>query len=277
MVRNIDSSYILYGIGALLGIAAILYFGQEVLLSLSPTVKSALLVLAFGFFLVSGLHTTRGSFSTVLIILAAGAYIIFLGYTIIRFTLTTNQIFLSLAASSALFIGVAYTVGERDIALTRDQAKYLLGGCVLLAALLITGDVLGPQATVSTTIVDSIDRTAAEQGETVVGTIQAANPFILSRMKDLPGYSACLVTANASARHPVMLEDGDGGRTVLLRAGATRVENITVRFPALTADDVPQDLQFPNDVDTIPVEQARRCPDTREESTLVIAERRRPD
>jgi hypothetical protein len=37
MVRNIDSSYILYGIGALLGIAAILYFGQEVLLSLSPT------------------------------------------------------------------------------------------------------------------------------------------------------------------------------------------------------------------------------------------------
>lgn len=281
MVRNIDGTTILYGIGAVLGIAAVLYFGQEVLLSLSPTIKSGLLFLAFSVFLIAGIHLGKNTINTALVVLSVGTYIVFLGYTIFRFRPSTNTIFLALAASSALFIGIAYAVNERELTLTQDQVKYIIGGGLILAALLITGDVLGPQASTTTEFADTVNLSSATDGRITIGTVQSDNPFIFSRTVDYPRYRACLVTSNATKR----LESHaniDSRQKTLLSGWETATYNITARFPvAASAPDQPSHPDLPsisaNELETVPVIQAEECPDTRDEPALIVTEQSYPD
>jgi hypothetical protein len=276
MDHRFDSSYILYGIGALLGIAALLYFGQEVLLTLSPTIKAFLLILSFAAFLTGGIRTEE-TVSTVLLILSAGAYIIFLGYTILRFSPTTNQIFLGLAVSSALFIGIGYSLNEDMLELDRRQTRYLLTACIVVAALAVTGDIIGPQATATASFDDSINLSNPGTGEARlgtfrIGTMELSNPFPLSRTVDIPSYRACIVTDNSTERYTtrVMVRD-----TVnLLGGGEKRTDAIEIRLP-LKARDHDHVPAF-SSLGTIPLLQQDSCPETRSEPALIVTPDQHP-
>lgn len=271
-----DVSTILYGLGAVLGVASILYFGWEILLELSPTIKSFILFSGFIFFLVAGVYRGYERLDTVLYVLSAGSYIVFLGYTIFRFALSTNQIFLTLALSSVLFLGLGYVFQIDRELLTRQQAQYLLIAVVAIVFLLVVVDVLGPQPTTEETFQDQVNVSA---GAVELGTVTVRNGFVFSRTAETPRYQACLYAPdmNTTARTHVSVDDRRS-RSMLLGGGEAREFTVTARFPAAPADEeervedrndvfTEQELQ---ELGTVPVEIADSCQETGDEATLTV-------
>ncbi len=273
----LDSSYILYGLGALLGIFAILYFGGEILLSLSPTVKSLILFTSFVFFLVSSLYLKTDTINTVLTVLSGGAYIVFLGYTVFRFTLSSNQIFVLLAFSSILFVGLGYMIRERGLSLTAQQSKLVLAGCVLVVLILITVDVFGSQASVDATWEDEVDAAQFVDSEVTIGTLQLQNDFIFSRVVDVPRHRICLFAPNQSERITRSAVSDDLSGSTLLSGGETRTTDVTVQFPVVPADvEEEHDRGLTADdyqaLGTIPVEHAAQCEESADTAKIVVAD-----
>ncbi len=219
MDLSLDSGRVLYGTGALLGIAALLYFGAEIILGLSPTVKAAMLLLGFAALFTGG-TATRMPLDLTLYVLSAAAYLSFLVYTLGRFSLATDHVFLALGLSSALFIGLGHAVREE---LLPDVApRRVLIGIGIVAAVLLAGDVAGPDATVETTFVDTV--TLEDGGEPVIGTVTVTNRFVLSRDVEPPALDACVYTAGMERRRIRVSADGLSG---LVGGGETVTANLT--------------------------------------------------
>lgn len=280
MVRDIDSSYILYGLGTILGIFAILYFGQEILLSLSPTVKSIILFVSFVFFLTAGLYLEEDSVNTALTALSGGAYIVFLGYTVLRFSPTSNQIFLLLAFSSALFVGLGYTIREKEYRLTTEQSRRVLAACGVFVLLLIAFDVMGAQAATSASFQSQADVSVVADNDRVeLGTVTFQNPFVFSRFAEIPQYHVCLYAPDHGQAEGLtaMTDIGDRYGDVLLRGGETITEDVTARFPmAVEREGVERGLtpEDYRDLGTLPVESMEQCPDTSDSARIVVADGR---
>ena len=201
MELKIDEAKLLYGLGAFLGIIAILYFGHELILDLSPTVKSFILLSGTIMFLGGAEYVKHDILKSSLYIFSAFSYLSFLVYIFGRFSFSSEQIFLILAASSVLFIGLGYLKSEKEYEMNRDQTRKVLGVLMALVALAVVFDVLGAQPEYSLELHETVEVTEGQEFE--IGVLEIRNDFPLSRNVNTPTFRGCL-----------FIEEGHDGRII---------------------------------------------------------------
>lgn len=270
-----DAGTVLYAFGAFLGVVTIAYFGRSLIFDLSPTVKALLLLGGAAAGLLTAQYRPRKPFSSAFNVLSVAAYLVFLGYTTLRFAFSTEETFLLLAASSAVFLGLGYLVREREVVLTPERARKVLLALMATAFLLTAFDVLGPQPTYDVALNDTV--TVADQPEPriTIGTVTVRNPFPLSRDVNVPRFEGCLYTPE---RQRLLLElqppeDIDEGP---LPGGATRTYTLRATVP-LQRDREETGRGHPVVNGTVPVERMDECPATAGTEKIVVTERVLPD
>lgn len=273
---EIDSSKILYLVGAVLGVATIVYFSAEIIVELSPTLKAAILFLGFFFFLAAAQYSESDLLGLVLYVLAAGSYVVFLGYTVLRFSLGENGVFLLLGVSSALFIGLGYALHEKELGLERRQALGVMAAVVLVAVAATGFDVLGPQPTVDSEFRDSVSLQDVDSpgDRVVVGTVTARNSFVLSRTAELPGLHACLLPVREIQPLSYRGEGGVVSTSMLLGGGEERSFEVSLQATAFfnrSARPPEIDDRYRN-LSSLPVEREDECPrsDTGDPRIVVV-------
>lgn len=218
---HVDESKILYGLGAFLGVASIIYFGHELILGLSPTVKSLILVSASAIFLVSGDIIENKLLMNSVYIFSGFAYLIFLTYVFARFDLSQIQTFGLLAGSSAAFIGLGYLRTEEIFSLKSGQSKKIITGLTVLALIFIAFDVTGTQPEYQLDLKEEIN--VSEGEEFSVGTLRVENSFLLSRNIELPNYDGCIAYNETTSDNVYIHPDGEG----IISGGETQKFNLT--------------------------------------------------
>ena len=189
MSKGLASSTAFYLLGMVFGLFTILYFGMEVILEISPAVKSAILFLAsITFFSATGLAESKWR-NIPLYFLASVSYLIFAAYTLVRFNFGSAATFLILAGSTAAFLAAGYMINEKQVAIPEKKALYIVIAGIILITGLFLFDVSGPQTEADLTLRNSVNMTQGE--ETAIGTVQITNDFILPRAIELPEYRAC--------------------------------------------------------------------------------------
>jgi hypothetical protein len=260
---------LLYTVGALLGIAAIAYFGTEILAGLSPEIKAVLLFLIFVFFLVSS--RLRDWFEDIAYVLAAGSFLIFVAYLFGTFSLGTSAVFVVLALSSVLFVGLGYLENSGRLDVPTRTATAVLVVVVALGAGVVVVDMLGPQPEFETTTVDELDAAAVnDSGLVTVGETTVTNNHFLSRSVRLEDQTACLYDGDTRFEESVQYVDTNQwfwGERFVLGPGEQRTFQLQVDTWVFHDFDG-GGLQG---VDSIPVSTAKRCPDSVDEPQIVIA------
>lgn len=259
-----DISYILYGMAVVLAAASLMVFGFDVLMSLSPTIRSLLLLLTFTFFVAAGNYTSEKGIRNIFYLIAAFAYGIFLLYTFAVFNLSSEAVFLMLAVSSIMFMGFGYMAKQRETLLEAEIAKLVMIMTIILTVIVLVGDLAGAQPTMETTYVDRIDVTEQQQQ---VGTLTLTNPFIVSREVEPQFPQGCLVAAEGRIEGvPMDLER----RPSLLAGGETEVINMTVRIPYEQGADE-QEFAWLGNYSHVRVDTSQdSCPSDAETATLFI-------
>lgn len=249
---DFDSSYIIYGFGALLGIISIVYFGSEVILGLSPTVKSILLIFAFVLFFISGNRTSR-FLSIGFYMLSAASYVVFLFYMPSKFDFTTDQTFVLLALSSILFMALGYSMKQGKISIGSNWFWTAAAIIIGLALALVVFDTLSAQPGYSLDLKESVS--FGESRETEIGHLEIRNDFVFSRDVDMPNYRGCLYLSkrfDVSVSPREHLDMIDGGETLradlksnagraLAELNQTSINNIEVK----EMESCPEDLTGP--------------------------------
>lgn len=208
MRKGLASSTAFYVLGMIFGLFSILYFGIEVILEISPAVKSAILFLAsLTFFSGTGLTDSKWR-NIPLYFLASASYLIFVAYTLLRFDFGSAATFLILAGSSTVFLAAGYLVGEKEIQIPEKKAKYLVAAGLILIVGLFLFDISGPQPEVNLELRNSVNLTQGE--ETGIGTVTASNSFVLPRAVEIPNYEAC----TSASRSRISLYTEKEGDTV---------------------------------------------------------------
>jgi len=203
MNLDIDSGKLLYALGVLFVAAALLYFVRDVVFDLSVTVKAALLFVLFVVSFLTGLAINRDALDAVAFALSGIAYVVWLGYVIVRFDPSEVVTFLLLAASGALFVGLGYLLREREVAISRRTVGYAVVGLVAFSVVLVGADAVGGGVayTVETneTLTVAPPSSGQDRGvvwvERRVGTVTATNGFLFRRTLDLPDPRGCLLGA----------------------------------------------------------------------------------
>lgn len=198
MKLQIDESRMLYGLGAFLGVLTILYFGQQLILDLSPAIKSFILLSSTVSFLAAAEYVRPGVLRTAFYIFSGFAYLSFLLYIFTRFSFTSEQTFLVLAVSSASFIVLGYLKGQRDLQMDDELAWKMVAVMVSLVAVAILFDVTGSQPDYSLELEDSVE--VIEGREIVFGQMIVENDFILSRNLESVSYTGCLFREGENER-----------------------------------------------------------------------------
>ena len=263
MATTFRSTDVLYALGALLGVVTVLYFSVEIVLSFAPAVKSVVLVLSFVAFFLLAIVATR-ALAVVCYVLAAATYLVFLGYTLVRFAFGTDAIFLSLAASSVLFVGLGYLVRERGFGTSRRRVGTALLVVLVLVAAVSAFDVLGAKPTYTLELDEEADLSTRAY-MIPIGTVTAKNDFVLSRTAEPPSYEVCVYTPE---KRRAYVQTGNlYGGSVLLDSGESREFKVRMEVPPLPGGPTAGGF------DTIPVERAAECPETSTEPKIVVVER----
>ena len=260
--------YLLYAVGVLLGIVTTFYFAFILLEDLSPTITAILLFVGFIVFGAAGLFTRIERLDIVFYALATAAYLIGLWYTIMRFEFGDVAVFLALALSSALFIGLGYLAHEGLLGIDRRTTSIVLVAVIGFGVLLIGVDLLGPQPTTELELEDEI--AIPELGaEERFGTVHVHNTFVLSRSIDRPDVHACLYAPDRIDA-PIRFE-APVGNEVLPGDSSVSVD-LSVRSEAFYDREEETLRASLQDRETIPVELETECPEDVDDVTLVIIE-----
>lgn len=259
MDYKIDESKLLYGLGAFLGIIAIIYFGHELILDLSPTIKSFILLSGTVMFLGAAEYVRHGFLKSSFYIFSAFSYLSFLVYMFSRFSFGSEQIFLILAASSAVFIGLGYLRSEKGYEITQDQAKKVLGAVVALVALAIVFDVVGAQPEYNLELNETVEVVEGEEVE--IGVLEIKNQFPLSRNVDTPRFGGC-----------IFFEEGQDGRNLYVSPDAEGIieGSNTKRLPLTERVRSQRDQNVSVSGNYTVVNE--ECPSEPEEKTIYIHE-----
>lgn len=261
MKIGLNSPTAFYALGVLFGVFSIIYFGMEVILEISPTVKSAILLISsITFFSATGL--TESSWKNIpLYFLASASYLIFVLYTLARFDFGTAETFLILAGSSSIFLAAGYIVGEKNIEIPKKKSKYMvLAGIVLMVGIFLF-DVSGPQPEVDLQLRNQVDMTHGE--ETALGTVKVTNEFILPRSFEVPGYEACM----NDSRRIISLYTERKGDTVM--GGGTKELELKARF----YNEISEGENMIQTEKTLTVKETEKCPETLGEREIAVYER----
>lgn len=264
MPLDFDRVTILYVVGILLGVAATVYFGFQLLEDLSPVTTSVLLLLGFVALLLLAIAISIERLDLVLYALAAGFYLVFVAYLLSTFDVGSAGTFLLLAASSLLFIGLGYLASRGRLALTRRQARLGVAVVVVLGVGLVGIDLIGPQPTESTEFESEVDIPPLRES-VVVGTVTVENEFVFPREVEPTRFYACTYTPERIVQS---LQYRPSTRNELLGGGAIQ------RFDLLLFGHVFYDGEDRRgglrDVDTIPVERAETCPESVDSPRIVV-------
>ncbi|MFC6977095.1 DUF1109 domain-containing protein [Halomicroarcula sp. GCM10025709] len=212
MNYDIDSGKLLYALGVVFATAAFLYFIRDVVFDLSITVKAALLFVAFVVFFVAGVALQRDVLDVVGFALAGIAYIVFVGYVVLRYEPSETWTFLLLAVSAGLFVTLGYALREWNLTLSRRTAIGIALGLVLVSTVLVGIDAVGGGVTYDLQTNESVtveppratgqDRGVVSMTERV-GTMTATNQFVFTRALDLPPLRGCLLGTDFTTHREV--------------------------------------------------------------------------
>ena len=262
MEADVDPAKVLYVVGALFGVSAVLYFARDIVFELSITVRALLLLLAFVGLLLTALASSRSPFVPVFAVLSAATYLAFLGYTLTRFGVGTDGTFFALLVSAALFLLLGYLVRERALSPSRRTAQYAIAGLLLAGVVLVGADVVAGDL--------EYDMRTAEEvaieggGEVVVGTVTIDNQFVFREPVDAPDAFACIYVPGMEygmRPEPVGYRVG-GERLPDSIPGSTTVSaNMTVGLSSEEAATV---------AGPMPIERAAECPAESSTARIVI-------
>lgn len=260
-----DISYILYGMAVVLAAASLMVFGFDVLMSLSPTIRSLLLLLTFTFFVAAGNYTEEKGIRNIFYLIAAFAYAVFLMYTFAVFDMSSEAVFVLLALSSLMFMGFGYMAKKREVLLEQEIAKLVMIGTIIVTVIVLGVDLTAAQPTTDPTYRDSIEMTQERQ---VIGTMTVQNPFWVSREVEIESPRGCLVAPEGRIEEiPISVTE----RPSLLAGRASRDINITARLPYEPEADHEQDFPWLGNYSTIQIDASQSsCPDSAEEATIFI-------
>lgn len=267
MAFDIDNSHVLYGLGAVLGVFTVLYFGLEVILSLSPATKSFLLLSGSASFFVLAGYLKTDIIETVLYLLSGFTYLVFTGYTLIRFELGSEITFLFLAASSALFIFLGYKVSEDGLGIEGERYKQVLAGLAAVSAVLLVFDVLGAQPGHNLQLDDEVELSAGE--EAVIGTYTVENNFLLPRDAEPRRYSSCIFSDGERVRRAYSSIDWPDREPGMLYSGDSVRGNITASVQEVSVE---HENETVNVLGTYSVELQDFCPENVEGNQVVVVE-----
>jgi hypothetical protein len=263
---SFDESKFLFGVGALLGVISIFYFGLELIFDLSPTIKSFILVVFSALFFVLGDFVESDLLGISTYVFSGFTYLSFLIYVSVRFSLSQTQTLALLAGSSALFLGLGYVRNEELYSLDSQTSKKASAALFGVLLILVAVDVAGSQPEYRLDLKEDV--TVSGQ-EISVGVLEVENSFPLSRNVDLPSYGGC-VAYNETVKDGLFISpEGDG----LIKGGATETYNLT--------DDVRiRELNEPPAGDTIRQREAiegdyqirtGECPDRPDNKTIYVS------
>lgn len=260
---DVESTKILYVVGVLFGIAAVLYFARDIVFDLSITVRALVLLLAFVVLLVVAIATERSVLVLVSSILSAAAYLAFLSYTLSGFDVGSDGTFLALLISAALFLGLGYLLRERQGSPSLRTAQYVVVAVVLVGAVIIGVDVVASDVEYDVTISD--EGVVDDSGAVVIGTLRVDNQFVFREPIDAPAVSACIYgpTTDESEMRPLPAQYSVAGDYLpdSIPGSATITANITVRLPEGDTEAVDG---------RIPIEKADSCPTESESPRIVV-------
>ncbi|RQG92914.1 hypothetical protein EA462_01445 [Natrarchaeobius halalkaliphilus] len=270
MNLDLDGGKVLYALGIAFALGALLYFVRDVVFGLSITVTAALLFVLFVAFFVAGLALERDLLDPVAFALAAITYAVFLWYVVSRYQLWETGIFLVLAVSAALFIGLGYGVREYRLAVPLRIAGLIVVALLAVSLVFVGADVAGGGISYGAELEERVTVTVpddASGGDTVrverhLGTVTATNEFVFTRPLDMPGVRGCVVGTDEIADEHVHVGYDPGSYQQPEAVGGN---------DAYSADLT---AQFTVDVDAdelaLAVERGDDCDVTRSEPTLVV-------
>ena len=251
----ISQEKIFYGASSFLGILAIIYFGFEYLVALSPFTISIILFSVFATFLGLGLRS-GGNTSVLAYVFSAGSYLVALFYTMGRFGFSSDGIMVSLIASSGIFAGLGYLVTQKEFSPTNNQVKKTITALLILVAGLILYDVGSGNISYDYELESEV-----EISESIdAGDLIVSKSSLLPYDSDGVSFSGCLYN-----------ETGDRQR-----AGSFfRSEIDTMKFGNL---EETEDITFEFDMErvniqgTVPVEEqeAEGCPREVDGAKLIV-------
>ncbi|MWV41785.1 hypothetical protein [Natrialba sp. INN-245] len=271
---DLDGGKLLYALGVVFALVALLYFVQDVVFGLSITVRAVLLFALFAGFFVGGVAIDRGALDVVSFALAAISYAVFIGYVVSRYDPGETGIFLALTASAALFVGLGYAVRERGISVSVRTAGIVVVALLCLSLVLVGADVLGGGVTYETSLEESVTVTAPEDVSTdrdgtpvevSVGTATATNGFVFARPLEHPAIYGCMAGTDDILEDevPIRYEPSSYRHPDAIGGNAEHSAELTARV--LLDDDVDEttlSVERDDDVDD--------CDVTRSEPTLVV-------
>jgi len=187
-----DGAKVLYAVGVIFGVAALVYFARDLVFDLSLTVKALLFLVGFLALFVAASAVQRAGLDAVLYVLSAATYVAFVAYTLGRFDFGDTGVFVALAASSALFVALGYLHRERGLRTDAGTARRAVAILLVSATLLVAVD-LAVGGLVYTAAV--ADETAVDDRQGVaLGTVTAENGFVFRETTDFPRATACVYT-----------------------------------------------------------------------------------
>ena len=271
MDLDIDGGALLYVLGIGFALAALVYFVRDVVFALSITVKAAMLFLAFLGFLLGGIAMKRDVLDRVSLVLAGAAYVVFVGYVVTRYGLDATAIFLALAVSAVLFVGLGYGLRQYRPAISTRTASVLAIAIVAVAVLLVGADVATAGVTYETEFEDSVTVSAPAdappdrpvvQGEATIGTISVTNEGPFTRSLDMPRIEGCVVgvDARSETRTYVQYDHRTYDRPDYVSGGSSYDFELVTRLPV------------PNETDqlTFAIERGTDCDVDRDGPTLIV-------
>lgn len=267
MVLDIERVHVLYAVGVLLGVITTFFFAFVLLDDLSPTITVLLLGLGFILFGSAGLYSRVNQLGLVFYSLSAAAYLAALWYGISTFEFGDIAVFVALALSSALFVGLGYLSTEGYLDVEQRWAGIAMVAVLGVGILLVGVDIAGAQTTSEIEFEDEIEIPELRD-DTRLGTATVHNEFILSRTADHPEVHACLYTPD---RADVPIRFDNRFRGSVLAGGESVSSDLSVHSRGFydeneTLHDALQDRE------TIPVEQRETCPETVDEVKLVVSQ-----
>lgn len=264
MDLDVDPAKVLYVVGVLFGVAAVLYFARDIVFELSITVRALLLLLAFVVLLVAALSAEDDLLVPVFSVLSAAAYLAFLAYALSRFDVGADGTFFALLVSAGLFLALAYLVRERDVSPSRRTAQYAVVATLLVGVAAVGADVAASEVDYEVDVAN--EGAVDDSGRVVLGTLTVHNRFVFREPIDLPQSFACVAVPGVAEHDvrptPVAYRiDGERGVPDSVPGGAALEVTMTVR---LTPDEVAA-LDGP-----IPVERAEECPTESADPRIVV-------
>jgi len=271
MKLSLDGGKLLYALGVLFAFAALIYFVSDVVFGLSIPVTAVLLFVTFVGFLIAGLVIERDVLDVVALAISGLSYVVFIGYVVTRYELGETGIFVLLALSAGLFVGLGYGIRQQALDVDRRTAGYAVVALLAVSVLFVGADLATGDVEYTVTLQDETTATITEEHterdrtrvSVDLGTVSATNPTPFTRPVDMPSARGCLSGTNESVddSFPIRYEPRSFEVADRLGGGEERTQTLTAEVPVVAEEPGEQ---------TYAIEQAESCDVSHDEPTLVI-------